>query len=141
MPRIYRQSSLAINKGRKQSSPLNLRNIYRFQSGWYLHKNFRNIPYRAYFSADKYGDMEKAKQAAILERDWLDHYRKRIIDRVTLQLVGLKKVRGKDGKYRIERVLGVRLQQRAINIKAIILAVLREVKEEETRFTKERRID
>lgn len=119
MPRRYRQSPAILRHGRHQHlTSTNTRNIYRFKTGVYVNKQFMRHQYRAYFSFGKYGgSFEKVIAAAIIERDWLDRYRRRILDRLQVKMV--KAMIGPGGRKR-RRV-------RVIDIRRVIREVRREL--------------
>ena len=101
MPRrYYRQSPAILNHGRhRRLTSTNLRNIYRFRLGVYVNKQFMHYQYRAYFSFARYGkSFDDVIAAAVIERDWLDRHRRRILDR--LQVKVWKAMMTKKGRRR-----------------------------------------
>lgn len=121
MPRRYRQSPLILHHGRRQQlTTTNFRNIYRIHSGYYVNKMFMRHQYRAYFSINKYGrSYDAALAAAVIERDWLDKNRRRILDRLQVKL--LRSMLTPSGRRRRQGKV------QRVNIRRVVREVLREV--------------
>lgn len=64
----------------------NTRNIYRVRTGWYLQLQWAGRVYRELFSASRYGGWDGALAKAIVNRDWLNKYRKEFVTAVRLMV-------------------------------------------------------